>query len=95
MVCRYKRLLSALALSLGFCHASALFAQSTTDLQQAPPSADISEFGGEAAPSIEFLDFLGQWEADDGEWIAPEDLADEEFARLIDTALDTGLEESD
>lgn len=32
---------------------------------------------------IGFLEFLGQWETDDGQWIAPEDLADENFAALI------------
>lgn len=26
------------------------------------------------APSLEFLEFLGDWETDDGEWIDPEEL---------------------
>jgi len=26
------------------------------------------------APSLEFLEFLGEWETDDGQWIDPEEL---------------------
>jgi len=35
------------------------------------------------APSLELLEFLGEWETGDGEWLDPEDLEDEDFAKLI------------
>ncbi len=71
---------------------------------QVEPSLSGSETE-EAPPSLEFLEFLGQWETDEGEWIAPEDLADENFVDLIesaltdsaltDSALETGLDTDD
>ncbi|NDY42903.1 hypothetical protein G3N55_08625 [Dissulfurirhabdus thermomarina] len=31
--------------------------------------------GGEGeAPPVELLEFLGEWETDDGQWVAPEDV---------------------
>ncbi len=38
-------------------------------------------------PSIELLEFLGQWVTDEGQWIDPNDLAVEEFALLLDAAI--------
>ena len=37
----------------------------------------------EEIPSIEFLEFLGEWEDSDGEWLDPEELEDEDFAKLL------------
>ncbi len=45
----------------------------------------IAESATESAPSLELLEFLGQWETDEGEWISPSDLADENFVELIET----------
>lgn len=44
---------------------------------------------------VGFLEFLGQWETDDGQWIAPEDLADENFAALIADMVQTEDEKSE
>ncbi|MEX2131729.1 MAG: hypothetical protein WD772_09590 [Pseudohongiellaceae bacterium] len=38
-------------------------------------------------PSLEFLEFLGQWETDEGEWLPPEQLIEGEFVQLLDAAL--------
>lgn len=38
-------------------------------------------------PSLEFLEFLGQWETDEGEWLPPEQLVDGEFVQLLDAAM--------
>jgi len=46
-------------------------------------------------PSIEFLEFLGQWETEEGEWIAPEDLANDEMAQLLESAFESEIEDSD
>jgi hypothetical protein len=35
------------------------------------------------APSLELLEFLGEWETSDGEWIDPEELEDDDFAKLM------------
>jgi hypothetical protein len=38
------------------------------------------------APDLEFLEFLGQFETDDGEWIGPTILQAEEFDELLTVA---------
>ncbi len=42
-----------------------------------------------ALPDIEFLEFLGQFESDEGEWISPESLMAQEFEGLLNAALNT------
>ncbi len=42
------------------------------------------------APPLELLEFLGQWETDDGEWIAPEELEDPALVNLLDAVMETG-----
>lgn len=37
-------------------------------------------------PDIELLEFLGSFQTDNGEWIAPESLLGEEFEELFDLA---------
>jgi hypothetical protein len=43
----------------------------------------------EAMPSMEFLEFLGEWETEEGEWIDPVEFENEEFGKLIETAIET------
>lgn len=33
-------------------------------------------------PSVEFLEFLGEWQTGEGEWIGPDELEESEYARL-------------
>ena len=40
----------------------------------------------EAIPDLEFLEFLGQFETDAGEWIEPDSLLTEEFTELLDVS---------
>ena len=42
----------------------------------------------EDAPTPELLEFLGEWETSSGEWIDPEALADEDFAKLLSLTRD-------
>lgn len=68
------------------------------DAAQQPEQAATAPAGTEVEndpPSLEFLEFLGQWETDEGEWISPEDLANEDFVGLMDSAMETGLEPDD
>jgi hypothetical protein len=37
----------------------------------------------EEIPTIELLEFLGEWQENDGEWLDPEELEDEDFANLL------------
>ena len=39
--------------------------------------------GNEEAPTLELLEFLGEWETSDGQWIDPAVLEDEDFANLL------------
>ena len=38
-------------------------------------------------PDLEFLEFLGQFETDNGEWVAPGILMAEEFEILLEAAI--------
>ncbi len=38
-------------------------------------------------PDLEFLEFLGQFETDDGEWVSPGILMAEEFEVLLEAAI--------
>lgn len=38
------------------------------------------------SPDLEFLEFLGQFETDDGQWIDPGNLLSEEFEDLLNVA---------
>ena len=38
------------------------------------PEQDRKSIEDTEMPSLEFLEFLGDWETDDGEWIDPEEL---------------------
>lgn len=95
MACKAERLWRPFFLTLSLGWAALLFAQ---DAEQVPAGVETeagAESLEEALPSIEFLEFLGQWETEDGEWIAPEELANEEFAQLLEAAFETGIEDSD
>ena len=35
------------------------------------------------APSLELLEFLGEWETSNGEWLDPAELEDDDFAKLM------------
>ena len=51
-----------------------------------------------APPPLELLEFLGQWETDDGEWIDPQALEDPELASLLEAVMEgvnEGLKESE
>jgi hypothetical protein len=72
---------------------SALAPAQTASPAPEGPAAQQQE--QEQGPSLELLEFLGQWETDDGEWIAPQDLADAEFGLLLDASLEIEPEESD
>ena len=41
---------------------------------------------GETQPSMEFLEFLGEWETEDGEWIDPQILESMEAETLAEEA---------
>ena len=45
------------------------------------------------SPSMEFLEFLGEWETTDGEWIDPVVLENEEIGKLIETVNDVTKED--
>jgi hypothetical protein len=95
MVCRTEPAMRLVCLMLTFGWGAVLLAQeavlATPAPNPEPQAADVQE----ETPSIEFLEFLGEWETDEGEWIAPEELADDEFAQLLEAAFETGPEDSD
>lgn len=46
----------------------------------------------ESAPDLEFLEFLGQFETDAGEWIDPDSLLTEEFSGLLEASTEAETE---
>tara|TARA_B110000444_G_C18612330_1_gene488234 strand:- start:175 stop:417 length:243 start_codon:yes stop_codon:yes gene_type:complete len=44
----------------------------------------------EDAPDLEFLEFLGQFETDAGEWIDPDSLITKEFTELLEASTEAG-----
>lgn len=93
MACNLRRLFLA----------AGMFAASTSCIAMATQSEEIAAAGSdviaavadEAEVDIGLIEFLGQWETDDGEWIAPSDLADETFVELIETVGSVEIEEID
>ena len=47
----------------------------------------------DSTPDLEFLEFLGQFETDTGEWMAPDSLLGEEIFELLDAAVNTETDE--
>lgn len=86
-----------------FCQAAVLLAVWMTCTAMAMQPEEIVASGAELIPAVAddadvdlaFIEFLGQWETDDGEWIAPSDLADETFVELIETVGILEIEEID
>lgn len=81
MVCRRAALLPVVLMLLAGSGARAAD-QSGSDAPTAAP------------PPLELLEFLGQWETDDGEWIDPQALEDPELASLLEAVME-GLKESE
>ena len=48
----------------------------------------------EDAPDLEFLEFLGQFETDAGEWIDPDSLLTEEFTELLNASTEANSEDN-
>ncbi len=47
------------------------------------PSLQAEPQKEEESPTPALLEFLGEWENSDGQWIDPEEFADEDFANLL------------
>ncbi len=85
-----------LVLMLGLLGSALAPAQTASPAPEGPAAQQQEqEQEQEQGPSLELLEFLGQWETDDGEWIAPQDLADAQFGLLLDASLEIEPEESD
>lgn len=46
----------------------------------------------DSSPTMEFLEFLGEWETDEGDWIDPEDLGNDDIGKLIEVIIETDNE---
>ena len=46
-------------------------------------------------PSTDFLEFLGEWETEEGEWVDPVALEDDEVGELIETVNEEVQEPGD
>jgi hypothetical protein len=93
VVCRTDAVLRSTVLTLGLLGSALALAQGSDPAPEGPATEPPALV--EQGPSLELLEFLGQWETDDGEWIAPEDLADAEFGLLLDASLEIEPDESD
>ena len=48
----------------------------------------------EDVPDLEFLEFLGQFETDAGEWIDPDSLLTEGFTELLDASIEANSDDN-
>lgn len=48
----------------------------------------------ESASDLEFLEFLGQFETDAGEWINPDSLLTEEFTELLEASTEANADDN-
>jgi hypothetical protein len=87
MACKLRRCCRSVFLAAVWMPFSAFPAQ----IEKAAPLSNEAELApvpadsAEAEVDLALIEFLGQWETDDGEWLAPSDLADEAFVELIET----------
>ncbi len=44
-------------------------------------------------PSMEFLEYLGEWGMDEDDWIDPEDLGNDDIGKLIEAIIETDNEQ--
>ncbi len=49
------------------------------------------QIADEIMPSMAFLEFIGEWETDEGEWVDPLDLEREETGKLIETISEKNI----
>jgi len=50
------------------------------------------QIDSETIPSIDFLEFIGEWETEQGEWIDPLELENEEMGKLIEATIEVDTE---
>jgi len=48
---------------------------------------------GDNMPSMAFLEYLGEWESDDDDWVDPEDLDNDDIGKLIEAIIETDNEQ--
>tara|TARA_R100001377_G_C3187017_1_gene108995 strand:+ start:450 stop:734 length:285 start_codon:yes stop_codon:yes gene_type:complete len=94
MVCNLRRFGQA-ALLVFVCLPCDAFPMQAEASEILAPEAEPASDESELEVDLAFIEFLGQWETDDGEWIAPSDLADEAFVELIETMGSVEIEEID
>jgi hypothetical protein len=60
-----------------------------------PSDTDLeATVAGDFGVSMEFLEFLGEWETGDGQWVDPTDLGSADWPVMPDDPVDTGDEGS-
>ena len=71
----------------------------TVMLLTCPPAGSAAEnlqsTDSGSLPSLEFLEFLGRFETDSGEWVNPEELMQAEFEQLLKNVEDTPIQPVD
>jgi len=60
----------------------------TTGVGQSETESKTSAEGGESGVSMEFLEFLGEWEAGNGDWIDPAEVQSADWPVLSNDADD-------
>lgn len=95
MVCKLKRFYQFVFATVLWAplNAFTMQAEKTEPLDNGTEAKAVDSVEDEA--DLALIEFLGQWETDDGEWLAPSELADESFVELIETMGSLEIEEID
>ena len=93
MVCKLRRIRqAAVLLAVWMTHTAMAMQSEEIETSGAEPILVVAD---EAEVDLALIEFLGQWETDGGQWIAPSDLADDTFVELIETMGGLEIEEID
>lgn len=94
MACKLRRCARTVLIAFAWVPLSVLGAPSE-EATAGSSDADPAIVESAADADLALIEFLGQWETDDGEWMPPTELADEGFGELIETMGSLEIEEID
>jgi hypothetical protein len=69
-------------------------AAQTQSVEPRQPPANTQTPDDDAGPSLEFLEFLGTWETESGEWVDPAEVQSDDWPLVSNDPSDTNEAES-
>ena len=86
--------LSGLLVAASLATSSPPAAAQREGVEESEAAAETRAAGGETGVSLEFLEFLGEWESAGGEWVDPVEVQSEDWPTLSNDSADAKKAES-